>query len=126
MSIHCPEHLKYTEEHEWYNPETGWTGITAFAQQELGDIVFVELPKREMSVKAGDPYMVVESVKSVSDVYAPVTGTVTDVNEVLEESPELVNDSPYEDGRMAKIEPGSDEEEDIPWMSAAEYQSYVQ
>ncbi|RME39908.1 MAG: glycine cleavage system protein GcvH [Deltaproteobacteria bacterium] len=100
-----PEELKYTEEHEWAMVEDDivTVGITDFAQDALGDVVFVELPEVGTQVEAGKPFGVVESVKAVSDIYAPVSGEVIEVNEELPDSPELVNTSPYEDGWMIKI-----------------------
>ncbi|TYO96352.1 glycine cleavage system H protein [Geothermobacter ehrlichii] len=100
-----PEELKYTEEHEWVLVEDDivTVGITDFAQDALGDVVFVELPEVGAQVDAGKPFGVVESVKAVSDIYAPVSGEVVEVNEELPDTPELVNTSPYEDGWMIKI-----------------------
>jgi len=103
MSTEVPDGLLYTEEHEWLDPETGWMGITDFAQQELGDVVYVELPEVDRSVGAGDPFMVVESVKAVSDVYAPAEGRVDAVNEDLMDHPEYVNEAPYGEGRMVRL-----------------------
>ncbi|WP_305043789.1 glycine cleavage system protein GcvH [Geoalkalibacter sp.] len=100
-----PEELKYTEEHEWVLVEDDLVtvGITDFAQDSLGDVVFVELPEVGVKVEAGKPFGVVESVKAVSDIYAPVSGEVVEVNEELPETPEVLNTSPYEDGWMIKI-----------------------
>ena len=100
-----PEDLKYTEEHEWLLVEDDvvTVGITDFAQDALGDVVFVELPEKGTSVEFGKSFGVVESVKAVSDIYAPVTGEVVEVNDELPDTPELVNASPYEDGWMIKI-----------------------
>ncbi len=100
-----PEELKYTEEHEWILVEDGiiTVGITDFAQDSLGDVVFVELPEVGARVEAGKAFGVVESVKAVSDIYAPVTGEVVEVNEDLPDTPEILNTSPYEDGWMIKI-----------------------
>ena len=86
-----PANLKYTKEHEWLNPETGEIGITDHAQDSLGDIVFVELPKPGAEVVAGKSFGTVESVKAVSDLFAPVSGTVTAINESLNTAPEQVN-----------------------------------
>jgi glycine cleavage system H protein len=100
-----PEELKYTEEHEWalVEEEIVTVGITDFAQDALGDVVFVELPEVGTLVELGKPFGVVESVKAVSDVYAPVSGEVVEVNEELPDAPEVINTSPYEDGWMIKI-----------------------
>ncbi len=99
-----PDHLKYTAEHEWIKDEGDGRlrlGITDYAQDELGDIVYVELPKVGATYAAGDTFAEIESTKSVGEVYAPVAGTVVEVNEALVEAPELVNSSPYEDGWIA-------------------------
>ncbi|TDV42616.1 glycine cleavage system protein GcvH [Actinophytocola oryzae] len=101
-----PEDLKYTEEHEWLVATTGTTvrvGITAYAQDQLGDVVFVELPKVGAAVTSGEPFGEVESTKSVSELFSPVTGTVVAVNNALDESPELVNSDPYGDGWIVEI-----------------------
>ena len=100
-----PEELKYTEEHEWVlvEDEIVTVGITDFAQDALGDVVFVELPEVGTLVEVGKPFGVVESVKAVSDVYAPLSGEVVEVNEELPDAPEVINTSPYEDGWMIKI-----------------------
>ena len=101
-----PGELRYTKSHEWVRKESDGTfaiGITDHAQEQLGDIVFVEAPKDGTKVAAGDSVGVVESVKAVSDIYAPVTGTVIEVNEDLPESPETVNEDPYGDGWLIKV-----------------------
>lgn|SRR5699024_2865366 len=117
-----PENLKYSEDHEWVKSEgnTVTLGITEFAQSELGDIVFVELPEEGDEITKGDSFGSVESVKTVSELYAPVSGTVVEVNEELEDSPELVNESPYEGAWMIKVEL-SDESEVETLMDAAAY-----
>ena len=103
--MNFPEELKYTEDHEWVLVEDDVVtiGITDFAQDQLGDIVFVELPEVGDSVESGKTFGVVESVKAVSDVYAPVSGEVVEVNEELPDEPEALNNSPYEDGWMIKL-----------------------
>jgi glycine cleavage system H protein len=100
-----PEELKYTEEHEWalVEGDVVTIGITDFAQDALGDVVFVELPEVGTVLEVGKPFGVVESVKAVSDVYAPLSGEVVEVNEELPDAPETINTSPYEDGWMIKI-----------------------
>ncbi len=100
-----PEELRYTEEHEWVmvEEELAVVGISDFAQDALGDVVFVELPEVGTVLEAGKAFGVVESVKAVSDIYAPVSGTVEEINDDLVETPELINTSPYEDGWMIKI-----------------------
>ncbi len=100
-----PEEFKYTEEHEWVmvEKELATIGITDFAQDAMGDVVFVELPEVGAVLEVGKPFGVVESVKAVSDIYAPISGTVEEINEDLVEAPEIINTSPYEDGWMIKI-----------------------
>lgn len=100
-----PEELKYTEEHEWVmvEEELAVIGISDFAQDALGDVVFVELPEVGTELEAGKAFGVVESVKAVSDIYAPLSGTVEEINEDLLDAPEIINTSPYEDGWMIKI-----------------------
>lgn len=117
-----PKDLRYSEEHEWVKDENGnyRIGITHFAQSELGDIVFVELPAVGDEVKSDEPFGSVESVKTVSELYAPISGKVLEVNEELEESPELVNESPYEGAWMIVVE-ASDKAELDELMSAEDY-----
>ena len=100
-----PEELKYTDDHEWVLVEGDivTVGITDFAQDQLGDIVFVELPEVGDTLEVGKTFGVVESVKAVSDVYAPVSGEVVEINEELPDEPEALNNSPYEAGWMVKI-----------------------
>ena len=104
--MNTPNELRYTKEHEWVKVEenTAVIGITDFAQNELGDIVFVELPEVGDEVSLDQPFGSVESVKTVSELYAPVSGIVVAVNEELSDSPELVNESPYETAWMIKVE----------------------
>ncbi|CAG9612522.1 MULTISPECIES: glycine cleavage system protein GcvH [Bacillus] len=104
MSI--PKQLRYSEEHEWVKVDGNQVviGITDFAQHELGDIVFVELPEVGATIEADEPFGSVESVKTVSELYAPVAGKVVAVNEELNDKPELVNESPYEGAWMIKVE----------------------
>lgn len=122
MSSEYPEELRYSEEHEWIDPNTGWMGITDYAQQQLGDIVFVDLPAVETTVQADESILIVESVKSVSDVYSPASGTIKEVNSDLESAPENVNQDPYEDGRLVQLQTDS-----IPdtLMTAEEYQDFI-
>jgi glycine cleavage system H protein len=110
----APKDLKYSSDHEWVKTEDGKAriGITHFAQSELGDIVFVELPQVGDEIKAGEPFGSVESVKTVSELYAPISGTVVEVNAELEDSPEFVNESPYETAWMIVIEPSDASEVD--------------
>lgn len=101
-----PNDLKYSEDHEWVKVDgnTVTIGITDFAQGELGDIVFVELPEEGDDMTQGESFGSVESVKTVSELYAPLNGKIVEVNEELEDSPELVNESPYEEAWMVKVE----------------------
>ncbi|GKV56965.1 glycine cleavage system H protein [Sporosarcina sp. NCCP-2222] len=117
-----PTNLRYSEEHEWVKDENGKyrIGITHFAQSELGDIVFVELPQVGDDVTADEPFGSVESVKTVSELYAPISGKVVEVNEELEDSPELVNESPYEGAWMIVVEASNESELDA-LMSAEDY-----
>ena len=120
--MNTPKELKYSEEHEWVKDEDGKyrIGITHFAQSELGDIVFVELPEVGDEVTADEPFGSVESVKTVSELYAPISGKVVEVNEELEDSPEFVNESPYEQAWMIVVEPSNLSELDA-LMSAEDY-----
>lgn len=108
MSV--PTNLRYTEDHEWVKLEDGKAviGITEFAQSELGDIVFVELPAVGDEIGAGESFGSVESVKTVSELYLPIAGKILEVNENLEDSPELVNESPYEQAWMVVVEPANE------------------
>lgn len=110
-----PSDLKYRESHEWVRDEDGEgvvVGITDHAQAELGDMVFVELPEPGMSYSQGDACAVVESVKAASDIYAPVSGEVVEVNDALEDDPGLVNNDPYGDGWLFRMEPSDASELD--------------
>ncbi|MDN7247250.1 glycine cleavage system protein GcvH [Planococcus shenhongbingii] len=121
-----PQELRYSKEHEWVKVEGGTAriGITHFAQAELGDIVFVELPQVGDEIKRNEPFGSVESVKTVSELYAPISGRVIEVNTELEDSPEFVNESPYENAWMVVIE--SPEEAEInDLMSAEQYQEMI-
>jgi glycine cleavage system H protein len=124
-----PEDLKYTAQHEWVRAGEDAAGrvrvgITDYAQEQLGDIVFVTLPEVGAEVSAGDPCGELESTKSVSDIYAPVTGTVTARNDALDGSPELVNSEPYGDGWMFEIQP-SDPTELSDLLDSATYRTQV-
>lgn len=125
MSI--PEELKYTKEHEWIrNNDDGsaTVGVTDFAQGELGDIVFVELEERGFEFNQDEEFGTIEAVKTVSELYAPVSGEIAEINEQLEEEPELVNDDPYGSGWMVKITMNdSSELDDL--MSADEYEKII-
>lgn len=117
-----PEELRYTAEHEWFRPEDGRIGITAHAQHALGDVVYVELPAVGARLTAGKPFGSVESVKSVSDLYAPVDGLVLEVNADLAGAPELVNSEPYGGGWMIRVQV---ETEPAGLLTAAEYRRLV-
>lgn len=122
-----PDGLKYSREHEWVLAEgrIATVGITEYAQHELGDIVYVELPEVGEKIVKDDPFGAVESVKAVSDIYAPVSGTVLEVNDTLPDSPETINEDPYGDGWMIKVEMSDiDDLKDL--MDADEYAEYVE
>ena len=122
-----PEDLQYTKDHEWLRTEgdTVRVGVTDYAQDALGDIVFVTLPEAGTQVRAGETCGEVESTKSVSDIYAPVTGTVVERNDALDAAPELVNSDPYGDGWMLAIrrDDAGDGSDDPELLDAAGYQS---
>ncbi len=122
-----PEDLKYSKEHEWVRPDSEGlvVGITDYAQDSLGEIVYVELPEEGSQVARGEPFGVVESTKAVSDLYAPVSGTVGEVNDTLLDNPELINEDPYEDGWLIRITM-SDESELGKLMDAAGYATFLE
>jgi glycine cleavage system H protein len=124
--MNIPDHLKYTKDHEWVLLEgaTATVGITDYAQGELGDIVFVELPSKGKEVKAHDSFGTIEAVKAVSDLYAPISGRIADTNGELAATPEIVNKDPYGAGWMIKITPADPKEMDA-LMDAAHYKSHV-
>ena len=121
-----PEDLKYTKEHEWLLVEgtTAIVGITDYAQDRLGDVVYVELPAVGDKVSKEDAFGVVESVKAVSDIYAPVSGKVLEVNDDLPDNPNMLNEDPYGDGWLIKVEMNDPEEVDE-LMTAEEYKEYI-
>ncbi len=121
-----PQDLRYTKEHEWARAEGGRVriGITDFAQDALGDVVYVDLPEVGASVEADQPFGEVESTKSVSDVFSPVSGTILECNPLIDERPELVNEQPYADGWLVMIEP-SDPAQVESLMDAAGYQAFL-
>lgn len=123
-----PKDLLYTQEHEWVQMEDSIAtiGITDFAQSSLGDITFVQLPKEGEELRKDDTFGVVESVKAVSDLYAPVSGRVIEVNEPLLKAPELLNDDPYSEGWMIKIETKDVDDELSDLMSPQDYDTYVE
>lgn len=121
-----PSEFKYSKEHEWVKIENNLAtiGITEYAQNELGDIVFVELPETDDELNEGDTFGSVESVKTVSELYAPISGKIVEVNEELEDSPEFVNESPYEKAWMVKIEISDDSQlEEL--LSADQYSEMI-
>ena len=120
-----PDNLKYTDKHEWVDPQSGRVGITFYAQEQLGDIVFVELPEVGRKLEAEDVFGVIESVKSVSDCYSPVSGRVTEINENLSDDPALLNSSPYEDGWIIEMELADPSELDN-LMDSESYQKYLE
>jgi glycine cleavage system H protein len=122
--LSIPEELQYTRSHEWVRTEgdTATIGITDHAQDELGDIVFVELPEEGATFDAGDSFGTVESVKAVSDLYTPVGGEVVEVNEALNDSPEKINEDPYGEGWIVKIQVSG--EADL--LSASDYEQILE
>jgi glycine cleavage system H protein len=123
--LHVPEELQYTRSHEWVRTEddTATIGITDHAQDELGDVVFVELPEVGATFDAGDSFGTIESVKAVSDLYTPVGGEVVEVNEALNDSPEKVNEDPYGDGWIIKLRVS---DEGPVFLSASDYEQFVE
>jgi len=121
-----PSDLKYSTDHEWVRAEGGEVviGITDYAQDALGDVVYVDVPETGTEVTAGQPFGEVESTKSVSDVYAPVSGTVIERNTALEERPELVNEHPYGDGWMIAIQVETVDLGEL--LDAAAYEAFIQ
>ena len=125
--MNVPKELRYSTEHEWVGVEDGIArvGITDYAQDQLGDVVYVELPEVDTAVQKEEPFGVIESVKAVSDIFSPVSGTVVEVNIGLPSSPEMVNDDPYGDAWMIRIQISEpDELEDL--MDAEEYIAFVE
>ena len=121
-----PEELKYTKEHEWIRLEgdIATVGITEYAQSELGDIVYVDITTEGDEVEAGEVFGSIEAVKTVSDLYMPITGTVTEVNTTLEDAPETVNSDPYKGGWMIKIK--VDNVDDVTeLMSSSDYKTLI-
>src|SRR5215208_8115928 len=122
-----PEDLKYTRAHEWARTKGTRivVGITAFAQDQLGDVVYVELPDVGDPVKKGESFGVVESTKAVSELFAPITGKVVEVNDPLSDAPETINEDPYEEGWMIQVEI-SDPKDLADLLDAAAYQKFVE
>lgn len=123
---HTPEELGYTKDHEWVRVagEQATIGITDHAQHQLGDVVYVELPKADEKFASGEPFGSVESVKAVSEIYMPISGTVVNVNETLNDAPEKVNNDPYGEGWMIVVRVENPSEIDG-LLSAAEYEDYI-
>ncbi len=122
-----PEDLKYSKEHEWVRLEgdTAVIGITDYAQDSLGDVVYVELPAEGDAVTRGETFGVVESVKAVSDLYSPVSGSVVEMNDAVVDGPEAINEDPYSEAWMLKIELDNiDEVEEL--LTADEYQQFIE
>jgi len=124
--MNIPQSLKYTKEHEWVREDgdTVTVGITDHAQGELGDIIFVEFPEIGQKIQKDEPFGTIEAVKTVADLFAPISGTVTEINETLDDSPESVNQDPYGDGWMVKVSVSEAGELDI-LMSAVLYQEMI-
>ncbi|WAH35096.1 glycine cleavage system protein GcvH [Alicyclobacillus dauci] len=121
-----PDNLKFSKEHEWVRVDgnRAYIGITDFAQDELGDIVYVELPEVGAKLAAGETFGTVESVKTVSDLFAPLSGSVAEVNSSLQDTPEKVNSSPYDDGWMVVVEMDDKSELDA-LLDAAGYEKHI-
>ena len=125
--VEIPEVLKYTKEHEWVRVEDDLViiGITDYAQDALGEIVYIELPSEGDEVTKGEPFGAVESTKSVSDLYSPISGEVAEVNEALLDSPEAINEDRYGEGWMVKVKPYDPSElEDL--MDSDEYTEFIE
>ena len=121
-----PDDLLYTEEHEWIQIEgdSATIGITDYAQQELGDVVYVELPEQGLDLDVGQTFGSVESVKAVSEIYSPLSGSVAEINGMLEDSPETINEDPYGDGWMIRLDV-TESAEVGELMSADDYRDYL-
>jgi len=124
--MNIPDHLLYSEEHEWVliEGDIATVGITDFAQSELGDIVYVEIDKLEERVEANEVFGSVEAVKTVSDLFSPITGTIIAMNEELESSPEKINEAPYKEGWIVKIKLGDDSDTSS-LLSAEDYLKHI-
>ena len=125
-TFHVPEDYYYTKDHEWAQVDENivTVGITEFAQNSLGEIVYVELPEEGQKVTQGEPFGVIESVKAVSDLYAPVSGTVIEINQSLGEDPAVLNDDPINDGWLIRIEMDTEKELAI-LMRAPDYKKII-
>ena len=126
VAADVPDDRRYTEQHEWARQDGGrvLVGITHFAQDQLGDVVFVGLPESGAEVTAGEPLGEVESTKSVSDIYSPVTGTVVEKNSAVEENPQVINEDPYGDGWLVAIEASEEGLDHL--LSAEDYRTHIE
>lgn len=124
--MNFPENLKYTSEHEWVRMEgdVAYVGITDYAQEQLGDIVFVDVPTIGETLKEGETFGTIEVVKTISDLFLPISGEILELNEKLEETPELVNTDPYGEGWIIKVNP-SDKSEFDNLLSAEAYKKLI-
>ena len=124
--MNTPDHLLYTKDHEWANFKDNEVviGITDYAQSQLGDVIFIELPEVGVELTLGDAFGEVEAVKAVSELYAPISGTITAVNEELEDSPDIVNSDPYGNGWLIKVAPSNPEEKDE-LMDSLSYEEHI-
>lgn len=116
--------LKFTRDHEWVDTDTGRVGITDFAQKQLGDVVFVDLPDTGRQLAKGDEVCVIESVKAASEVYSPIGGTITAVNEALTDSPDLINKSPLDEGWIVALEVAAGDLDEL--MDETGYAAYLE
>lgn len=124
--MNIPDNLKFTKDHEWVKPEgkTGTVGITDYAQGELGDIIYIDVTTVGQEVKQGDSFGTIEAVKTVSDMYAPVSGKIIEFNSTVNDNPAIVNQDPYGDGWLVKIEL-SKEDEMNGLLSAGDYKKLI-
>ncbi len=124
--MNIPENLRYTKEHEWAAKEGSLVtiGITDYAQQSLGDVVYVEMPETGAEISSGESFGAVESVKAASDIFSPVSGEVADINRELDEHPEYINQSPYEKGWIVRVKPSDPGELDA-LMNHESYRAFV-
>ena len=123
-----PEELRYSKEHEWVRLETdggGAIGITAFAAESLGDVVFVDLPEAGASVAQFEKFGEIESVKAVSDLFSPISGSISEVNQGVVDNPQVVNDGPYSEGWLLRVAMADKSELDV-LMSSSEYESFLE
>ena len=125
--VDIPDDLKYTEEHEWARVGDDWVeiGVTDYAQDALGEIVFVELPGEGDDITIGDSFGGIESTKSVSDLYAPISGEILEINEVLLDSPEIINEDPYGSGWIVRVKPYEESELDK-LMNSESYSEFLE